>query len=176
MKVKPKTRTRGSSEPKLSADLMYSDSSGSSPEELRLLYQLCVGDIANSKKEQFEITNYTLLIQAGFVYLSQNSKVVQLPSQWKASACVGLMILSVVFSVAAIRFLRTLQQNISRSRARILRVRSKFSTDFHAAFGPEEASVYATLRFRRGILYTMISLLVLSSVAVPVLIWLNLYR
>ena len=143
-------------------------------EEIRLLYQLSVADILNAKKEQFDITNYTLALQAVIVFVSQNNKIGALALEMKYAVCFALVIASLAFGAVAISYIRTLQSNIARFRGRILRLRERLTPEFKEAFGLEETPTYATVKFRPGLYYTITWLLGAAIVGTPLLVVLNL--
>lgn len=143
-------------------------------EEIRLLYQLSVADILNAKKEQFDITNYNLALQAVIVYISQNPKVIALAFEFKYAVCFALVIGSLSFGIVAISYIKTLQNNIARFRGRILKLRDGLTPEFKDAFGLEEQPTYATVKFRPGLYYTITWLLRAALLGTPLLVMLNL--
>jgi hypothetical protein len=114
-----------------------------SSEELRLLYQTSINDIAFAKRQQYQTTNYVLVADAAIVasHATISSGVTWVPLLFLSAA------LTVVLAIAlgyGLRFVARLQCNLAKYRARLLRCREAFGPEFKMAFGPDRPPGYAT--------------------------------
>jgi uncharacterized membrane protein len=109
--------------------------STSDHDELRLLYQTSVSDIAFFKQQQFTITNYALTLQAGRLFVAY--QVLKPPFQ--ALPFWALLVLVCAISVAGLLVIARLQASIEVRRERLARVRGQFGRAFVEAWSvPKE--------------------------------------
>jgi hypothetical protein len=102
-------------------------------EELRLLYQVTVGDLTYFKTQQWSVTNYSMLLFAGLVGVAQLLK----PNLTTVDRT--LLVAAVVFVfAAALVVLYKLQTSILVRQARLDAVREQFTDEFHVAWAAEE--------------------------------------
>ena len=98
-------------------------------DELRLLYTSCVSEIAGFKQQQWQITNYGLLLYAA---VASVPKVVVKPTQ-----CEFLLLYAVAFIILAAGWylIGLFSTSIQERRARLIEIRTKHFTDeFNAAW------------------------------------------
>jgi hypothetical protein len=102
-------------------------------EELRLLYQVTVGDLTYFKTQQWAVTNYSMLLYAGLVAIAQllRPNLAQ-TDRWLLTAIVALLFFSALF------VLSKLQASIKVRQARLDAVRKQFTDEFHVAWAAEE--------------------------------------
>ena len=108
-------------------------------EDDRLNYQVLVGDIRESKADQWRISNYGLLAQAAVASLSHSGFDAIL---WKS----GLSILSVLICIIVIRF-------IEESWARIKKCRlttEQYPLPYNDQLNPSPSRDWPILRLFRG--------------------------
>lgn len=96
-------------------------------QELLVLYQACVQDLAEFKSQQWALTNYTL-VAFGSIFAVSKSAV--------GSACTIFLVNFVLCLVAtalfalAVRVLWHLKKSIDKNRHRLKKIRNKFSDVF----------------------------------------------
>jgi hypothetical protein len=103
----------------------------SDAEEVRLLYQITTSDLSYFKAQQWSVTYYCFLIDAGLV------GVTQLLLPLRVADKVILSVLVVVGMVAALIVLLKLQTSISVRQSRLESVRATFGTAFARAWSAE---------------------------------------
>ncbi len=118
-------------------------------DELRLLYSACVSEIDSFKKQQWQTTNYGLLLYAA---------IVSIPKLLGTLNQVEYFILFVsAFSVAASGWylVGVLAESIQIRRERLIETRKSFSKEFMNAwrYGKTEAKVLDTLEAKRKLLW-----------------------
>ena len=102
-------------------------------EELRLLYQVTVGDLTYFKTQQWSVANYSMLLYAGLVGVAQMLK------PGLATGDRGLLVAIVVLVlIAAYVVLYKLQASIVVRQTRLDAVRRKFTDEFQVAWAAEE--------------------------------------
>ena len=130
-------------------------------DELRLLYQVTVSDIAYFKQQQWSISNYALTLEAALLFIAYQMLAcpLTLPEVWV------LVVLSWAVVLAALAVIERLETSILQRRARLENVRAQFGQVFRNAwrFPKERALVRWLLE---------VVLLLSSSVAT----WLILLR
>jgi hypothetical protein len=115
----------------------------STPDEIRLLYEVTVADLTYFKTQQWAVTNYGLLLLAAIVGAAQFLKPA--PNQWER---IVLGVLALLVASAASTVLWKLQRSVRVRQARLNAARSCFGREFKAAWlaeskGPEYVhSVY----------------------------------
>ena len=121
-------------------------------EELRMLYQITVSDLSYFKSQQWNVTYYALLVEAGFVgvgqLLGQDLTVVD-------RAVLGT--LAVVSAISALNVIGKLQRSISVRHSRLDSVRGTMSQAFHRAWSAvhkAEEKVPNVFLLRGGIVIT----------------------
>jgi uncharacterized membrane protein len=121
------------------------DAQNAEHEELRLLYQTAVGEIAFFKQQQWSVTNYALLIFAGLVGVAWHFDTPL--ACWESRLA---FLFAVITFMAAWLVLAKLQRSIEIRRSRLQRVRERFTQAFRDAIGEKseenEATVYRLLR------------------------------
>jgi hypothetical protein len=95
-------------------------------EELRLLYQVSVADIAFFKQEQWSVTNYALTVQAALLFVAYQMLKPPLPV-WQAGLLVTLVC---VITAAGLFAIHRLQTSIEGRRTRLRNVRAHFGRSF----------------------------------------------
>jgi hypothetical protein len=105
-----------------------------SSEELTLLYEVSVQDIALFKQQQWTVTNYALLIDGGLLFIASELLPEPLSMAYKVaiSALVGGALAS------AIWVCRKLQNAIEGRRERLRRLRAHFSKAFEQVWTIEK--------------------------------------
>ena len=96
--------------------------------ELRLLYEVSVADLAFFKRQQWQVTNYCVLIYSAFfgiTYLSGANSCGSL--NWLAG-------LTLVVLVVGILLLERLERSMDVRRARLEKIRAQFSSEFNDAW------------------------------------------
>jgi hypothetical protein len=101
-------------------------------DELRLLYQVSVADLAFFKQQQWSIANYALLLYAA---LAGAVKLLQPPI--RAQEPIVLCVLVVVTAIAASVVLWKQEAAIGIRRARLLALRNEFTERFNREWGAE---------------------------------------
>ncbi len=104
-------------------------------EELRLLYQLTVGDLTYFKTQQWSVSNYSMLLFAGLVGVTQLLK----PSPTLGDRALLVTAVALVL-IAAFVVIYKLQASIVIRQARLDAVRRQFTDEFHVAWTAEEKS------------------------------------
>jgi uncharacterized membrane protein len=99
-------------------------------EELRLLYQTTVADIAFFKQQQFTVTNYALLLQTALVFVAYQF----LKSPLEPFFFWLVLVLAVGISAAGLLAVQRLHASIEVRRERLRRVRKQFGRAFFAAW------------------------------------------
>ena len=117
----------------------------SAKEELRLLYDLSVTELEFFKRQQWSVTNYGLLLYAGFVGVAQllDGKITSLEKLILCLVATGVAILGSYI-------LWVLNNSINVRKARLSAIRQQFSSAFHNAWSAKESaeealSIYALL-------------------------------
>ncbi len=130
-------------------------------EELRLLYQVTVADLAFFKQQQWTITNYAVTAQATLVLVTY--QLLKAPLQaWQLWL---LVFLAAGISAACLLVVRRLGRSIEARRERLANVRKQFGQPFNAAWSvPKESDDFQWL---------LVSIHVLSGL---VSVWLLLAR
>ena len=98
-------------------------------EELRLLYQVSVDDIAFFKRQQWSATNYALLIHVAVVYIAH-----QLVQRLTISDMVALIVAAWAAALAGLLVISRLRKSIDARRERLDNVRARFGAPFIAAW------------------------------------------
>jgi hypothetical protein len=101
-------------------------------DEMRLLYQVTVGDLTYFKKQQWSATNYALVLLAGLVAVAQT-----LRSTITSIERLSLVVLAVLIAGGALTVLFKLQRSIRVRQARLDAARSSFSAAFNAAWAAD---------------------------------------
>jgi hypothetical protein len=123
-------------------------------DELKLLYQVSVADLAYFKQQQWSIANYALLLYAG---LCAAAKLLAMPVRsWEPTA---LSVLVAITAASASLVLWKHETAIELRRARLRAVREQFSETFHRAWGVE-----AKLDERISVCWLLQGALVLGAV------------
>ena len=104
----------------------------SSREELQLLYQVTVSDLAYFKTQQWSVTNYALALIAGLIGVTQFLKPA--PSSYDRFVLVSL---ALAVSVVVLIVLSKLQKSIKVRQSRLDATRAKFSSTFREAWAAE---------------------------------------
>lgn len=102
----------------------------SDAEELRLLYQVSVADIAFFKQQQWSATNYTLAIHAALLFIAYQllKDALAIWQMWL------LVVLACAVCVAGLAVVERLQSSILGRRTRLERVRAHFGKPFTEAW------------------------------------------
>jgi hypothetical protein len=102
-------------------------------EELRLLYQVTVGDLTYFKTQQWSVTNYSMLLYAGMVAVAQMLRPnLAQADRWLLAAVIALLFLASLF------ILSKLQASIKVRQSRLDAVRKQFTDEFHLAWAADE--------------------------------------
>ncbi|MDA8339001.1 MAG: hypothetical protein M0Z70_06855 [Nitrospiraceae bacterium] len=111
-------------------------------EELKLLYQVSVSDLAFFKRQQWNIANYTLLLYAALVGIAQLLR----PS---STCCAELLIslLATVVFVVAVWVLWQLKRSIEVRRERLRKIRADFTERFNKAWQADKTTNDALILF-----------------------------
>jgi hypothetical protein len=114
-------------------------------EDLHLLYQVSTADLEYFKRQQWNVTNYALLLYAGMIGI-----VTLLGGSVGGGERLLLCSAATVTAVAAFYILKVLNNSIDVRKARLEAVRERLSQPFRDAWAvgtkPEEAlSVYRLL-------------------------------
>ena len=138
-------------------------------EELRLLYQTAVADIAFFKQQQWRVTNYGLLLYAAIIAIPKViEKKVSIIEYWI------LFILALVVLIAGLYMLKSLDEAINSGRSRLTESRKHFSQCFMTAWrgGKPENQQPDNPEDKQNLLWLFRSVFVISFLIVS---WL-LYR
>src|SRR5689334_16893642 len=100
--------------------------------ELRLLYELSVGEIACFKPQQWNATNYAVLLYSGLIGVAWQLETLVC---WKS-----LLLFSFAFVTASFVWfvLGELQASIKERRGRLNRIRTDFTDAFNSARGKKD--------------------------------------
>jgi hypothetical protein len=138
----------------------------SDQEQLQMLYQITVSDLAYFKTQQWNVTYYALLIEAALVGFA---KVLSPPLTLLDR---GLLAgLSVVAAVAALFVLNKLQQSIEVRQSRLDAVRMSLGDAFKRAWSArpkEDHPIQAVYLLRGGIAITTVLTLWLLTLRLSV--------
>jgi hypothetical protein len=104
----------------------------STREELQLLYQVTVSDLAYFKTQQWSVTNYSLALLAGLIGVTQFLKPSL--SSWDRFVLVAL---AAAVSIIVLVVLSKLQKSIEVRQSRLEATRANFSASFQAAWAAE---------------------------------------
>lgn len=97
-------------------------------EELRLLYRVCISDIALFTRQQWSATTYALAFYAALLFIAyQPPEPLHAPAFWQAWVLVGLAWLVAIAGLAAVK---RLQISIVGARRRLERTRAYFGRPF----------------------------------------------
>lgn len=99
-------------------------------EELRLLYQVSVADIAFFKQQQWSATNYAVGAYAALLVIVHQ----WLPSPLKPWQIWPLIVLAWAVCIAGLAIVSRLQDSILGRRTRLERIRAKFGAVFREAW------------------------------------------
>ena len=103
-------------------------------EELRLLYSMSASEIAAFKQQQWQVTNYALLIFAAIYFVAQHLWDTAVGSQNTILVRSAVIILLIILVAAASLWTTvTLSQSIMARRQRHGRIRTYFEIEFHSA-------------------------------------------
>lgn len=116
-------------------------------DELLVLYQVTVHDLAYFKSNQWSVTNYALLLMAAIVGVKQ-----LLGPGTSASERVILSILVLLIAAAGLAMLIKLEQSIQVRERRLEAVREKLSDAFRSAWeaGSKGSESFRALWFLRA--------------------------
>lgn len=115
---------------------MASPDSSDDREELRLLYQITVNDLAYFKTQQWSVTNYALLLFAGVIGVAQLLR----PNVTLADRVV-LVGATIAIACSALFVLSRLQKSIRIRQSRLEAVRTQFTEAFHVAWAAEQKGI-----------------------------------
>lgn len=123
-------------------------------EELRLLYQVTVADLAFFKQQQWGITNYSITAQATLVLITY-----QLLKQPLAAWQLWLLVvLALGISTACLLVIRRLGRSIAARRQRLANVRARFGEPFNTAWlVPKEKDDFQWLLVSVHVLSALVS-------------------
>lgn len=111
-------------------------------EELKLLYQVSVSDLAFFKKQQWNVANYTLLLYAALVGIAQLLR----PSSTCYAELLISLLATVVF-VVAVWVLWQLKRSIEVRRERLRKIRADFTERFNKAWQSDKITNDALILF-----------------------------
>jgi len=100
-------------------------------DELRLLYQVTVSDLAYFKTQQWSVTNYTLLLFAGILGIAQLIRPLSLVDRWALAA------LAVGAGCGSLFVLSKVQRSIRTRQARLEVMREEFSSTFRKVWAAD---------------------------------------
>ena len=123
-------------------------------EELRLLYQVTVADLAFFKQQQWTITNYAVTAQATLVLVTY--QLLKQPLQaWQLWV---LLVLAVGISATCVLVVRRLGRSIEVRRQRLTNVRKQFGQAFNSAWSvPKESDDFQWLLLSVHVLSALVS-------------------
>ena len=101
-------------------------------DELRLLYEVTTHDLVYFKTQQWSVTYYALLIDAGLIGITQLLK----PSPTAVERIV-LTVLALLTASAAAFLISKLEQSLSVRKSRLHAVRTNFGGEFKRAWSAE---------------------------------------
>ena len=116
-------------------------------EELLVLYQVTVADLAYFKSTQWTVTNYAVLLLAAVAGLRQVVGADIMPLERA-----GLSVLACIIGAAGLAMLFKLEQSIRVRETRLDAVRENLSAEFNAAWraGAKGAEYFRSIWFLRG--------------------------
>ena len=120
--------------------------------DLRLLYEITVSDLAYFKTQQWNVTYYALLLQAGLLGVSK----LLMPPLTLIDKSV-LIVLSLLAAGSTLFVLNKLQSSISVRQSRLDAVRKTFSEEFQRAWSAEykiDHPIQSVYLLRGGIVVT----------------------
>ena len=126
----------------------------SDEEELRLLYQITVSDLSYFKKQQWNVTYYALLVEAGLVGVAG-----LVPPPLAVLDRIVLSSLALLAALGALFVLNKLQRSISVRQSRLDAVRTTFGEAFHHAWSAEhkvDDPILSVYLLRGGITITAV--------------------
>jgi len=112
-----------------------SDRSPITNDELRLLYQVTVSDLAYFKTQQWSVTNYAFLLLAGVVGTWQLVK-----GDASLLERGALSVLAALVAAATLTVLGKLEASIQVRQSRLVAARERFSVAFYEAWSAETKS------------------------------------
>jgi hypothetical protein len=121
-------------------------------EELRMLYQITVNDLAYFKTQQWNVTYYALLVEAAFVGVAQ-----VLGAHILLLERIALGTLSVVAAILALIVIGKLQNSIEVRDSRLEATRRAFTEAFQRAWSAQpkvEGRVSNVFMLRGGVAVT----------------------
>jgi len=121
--------TRSTTEVEVLAPASPGPPSPEDREELKLLYEVSVTDLAFFKQQQWVATNYGVALYVALVAIA--SQLLRKPLATSYQILLSLLALAVL--VGALGVLCQLQRSIELRRGRLEKVREHFGTAFHAA-------------------------------------------
>lgn len=99
------------------------------PEQLRLLYSSCVTEIAGFKQQQWNTTNYAILVYAAIVSIAKTMNTLSNVEWFVLFAATAAVLGSAAFIV------NMLADSIHTRRTRLSEVRKHFADEFMIAWG-----------------------------------------
>jgi hypothetical protein len=96
-------------------------------EELRLLYQACVSDIALFTKQQWSVTNYALAFFAALLFIAYQPPTGLAHADWQSWL---LVVLAWIITISGLAAVKRLQISIVGGRRRLERTRASFGRPF----------------------------------------------
>jgi hypothetical protein len=142
-------------------------------EELRLLYQVGIGDIAFFKKQQLAITNYAVLLYVALVAVSASlSGSDGLAEPLLLAIQVIISVFVVLSMLFGIKLLYSFQRSIAQARGRVRRSREQFSQRFWDAFQTRRGEEYESFFFAADLVMLQMNVLMVGGVLALVVIWL----
>jgi hypothetical protein len=104
-------------------------------DEFKLLYSLCVSDIAFSKNQQWKVTNYVVAIYVALFGIWKAIVIENLKRHFGIEFYLFLLIGGITL-IIGILLIQIDQGLLKRSRARINKIVDNFSDEFRSAFRP----------------------------------------
>jgi hypothetical protein len=120
-------------------------------DELRLLYQVTTSDLTYFKTQQWSLTYYCLLIDAGLIGVAQFLKGLRLSDR------IFLCLLVLAAATAVLVVLWKLQRSIDVRQSRLEAVRTCFGSQFNRAWSAEHKGdevVHSVWLLRSGVVVT----------------------
>jgi hypothetical protein len=114
----------------MGTESMHVDLTESDSEELRLLYNVSVADIAFFKQQQWAVTNHALVLHGAFLFIAYQVLVSPLQT-WQLWL---LIVLTWAVCIAGLGMVNRLQGSILGRRTRLERVRGHFGKPFNDAW------------------------------------------
>ncbi|MEQ1598482.1 MAG: hypothetical protein ABL880_03855 [Methylotenera sp.] len=103
----------------------------STDEELRMLYQVTVSDLAYFKTQQWSVTNYAFALIAGIIGVSQFIKPLGVCDR------IVLVVLAIIVIISSVVMLFKLQRSIKVRQSRLAAARGSFSESFQQVWAAE---------------------------------------